>query len=88
MNSKAQVKGKLGHVVQIHVCRLPLAANMSLNLSVSCHSFEINTGFLILLGVRVMRFFSNENVFLFNMGLHSKYLLLLIISSSLYRRDN
>ena len=23
MNSKRQVKGKLGHVVQIHVCRLP-----------------------------------------------------------------
>ena len=27
MNSKAQVKEKLGHVVQIHVCRLPFAVN-------------------------------------------------------------
>ena len=31
MNSKAQVKGKLGHVVQIHV--LPFAMNVTLSLS-------------------------------------------------------
>ena len=74
MNSKAEVKGKLGHVVQIHVavCRLPFAVNMSLNLSIasiSRHSFEMKYRFLILLRVRVMRFLGNENVFLLNAGL-------------------
>ena len=33
MNSKRQVKEKLGHVVQIHVCRLPFDVNVMLNLS-------------------------------------------------------
>ena len=39
MNSKAQVKGKLGHVLQIHICcllfavwRLLFAVNVTLNL--------------------------------------------------------
>ena len=30
MNSKRQVKGKLGHVVQIHVCLLPFAVSDAL----------------------------------------------------------
>ena len=33
INSQRQVKGKLGHVVQIHVCRLPFNVNVMLNLS-------------------------------------------------------
>jgi len=33
MNSKAQVKARLDHVVQIHVCRLPFAVNVTPNLS-------------------------------------------------------
>ena len=32
MNSKLQLREKLGHVVQIHVCRLPFAVNAMLNL--------------------------------------------------------
>ena len=32
MNSKAQVKGKLGHVLQIHICCLLFAVNVTLNL--------------------------------------------------------
>ena len=34
MNSKAQVKGKLGDVVQIHVCRPFAMVNVTLNLSI------------------------------------------------------
>ena len=33
MNSKEQFKGKLGHMVQIHFCRLPFAVNLTLTLS-------------------------------------------------------
>ena len=33
MNSKAPVRVKLGHVVQIHVSRFPFAVNVTLNLS-------------------------------------------------------
>ena len=42
MNSKAQVKGKLGHVVQIHVCR-KCVLNLSIA-SISRHSFEMKYG--------------------------------------------
>ena len=34
MNSKRQVKGELGHVLQIYVCRFPFAVNAMLSLSV------------------------------------------------------
>ena len=34
MNSKRQVKGKRGHVVQIYVCRLPFDVKVTLNLSI------------------------------------------------------
>ena len=33
MNSKRQVKGKLGHVIQIRVCRLPFDVNAMFKLS-------------------------------------------------------
>ena len=32
-NSLTQVKGKLGHVAQVHVCCLPFAVSVTLNLS-------------------------------------------------------
>ena len=33
MNSKRQVRGKLGHVVQLRVCRLTFDVNVTLDLS-------------------------------------------------------
>ena len=42
MTSKAQVKVKLGHVVQIHVSRLPFAVSVTLNLLIRNLSISLS----------------------------------------------
>ena len=58
MNSKAQVKEKLGQVVQnsrlpFAVCRLPFAVNVTLNLSNDCHclgEMAVRMGNVVMVG--------------------------------------